>query len=376
MNSGKKFRYSRALVLVAILYSVHAKISPGQLVNNAGANQTDQHSAGPGSTAGQETVPQDAKEFLLSAAHANGLEAPGLKPWHILATFDKFDEDGDNVDSGTYEESWISERQYRVTYTSNSFTQTDVATEAGLYRTGNEKWPPELQTRVRDEFVRPMFRELDLQFAKPERKMRDFGKTQLPCVMLRGTGGNMIVSDNGLAAFCFEPNSLILRYSKGGMAPGTVWDQIGYDKIVRFQNRYVANEIQVMRGGKPYLKLHLKKLESISQPNSADFTAPPTATRIDDKPIVLDNGMLNLDYLVHQELPQYPKSIRPPGGEAVMKYKINKDGRVTEAQFVEGNSQMQKGLEQALRKFVYRPFLVRGEPVEVDVTQKFIYEVH
>jgi hypothetical protein len=55
MNSGKKFRYSRALVLVAILYSVHAKISPGQLVNNAGANQTDQHSAGPGSTAGQET---------------------------------------------------------------------------------------------------------------------------------------------------------------------------------------------------------------------------------------------------------------------------------------------------------------------------------
>jgi len=59
-----------------------------------------------------------------------------------------------------------------------------------------------------------------------------------------------------------------------------------------------------------------------------------------------------------------------------MKYKINKDGRVTEAQFVEGNSQMQKGLEQALRKFVYRPFLVRGEPVEVDVTQKFIYEVH
>jgi len=44
-------------------------------------------------------------------------------------------------------------------------------------------------------------------------------------------------------------------------------------------------------------------------------------------------------------------------------------------QFVEGNSQMQKGLEEALKKFVYRPFLVRGEPVEVEVKQKFVYEI-
>jgi TonB family protein len=74
-------------------------------------------------------------------------------------------------------------------------------------------------------------------------------------------------------------------------------------------------------------------------------------------------------------LPQYPKSIRPPGGEAVVEYRINKEGRVTAVQFVEGNSQMQKGLEEALKKFVYRPFLVRGEPVEVEVKQKFVYEI-
>jgi hypothetical protein len=204
--------------------------------------------------------------------------------------------------------------------------------------------------------------------------MGDFGKTQLPCVMLRGTGGNMIASDNGLAAFCFALNSLILRYSKGGMGTGTIWDQVVYDRIVRFQNRYVASEIQVMRTGKPYLKPHLEKLESLLLPNPADLIPAPTVIRIDDKPIVLDTGTLNLDYLIHQEFSQYPKSM--PGGEATMKYKVNKEGRVTAVQFVQGNSQMQKGLEQALAKPGYRPFLVRGEPVEVEATQKFVYELH
>jgi hypothetical protein len=59
-----------------------------------------------------------------------------------------------------------------------------------------------------------------------------------------------------------------------------------------------------------------------------------------------------------------------------MKYRINKDGHVTAVQFVEGTTEMQKGLEESLKKFVYRPFLLRGEPVEIEVKQKFIYEVH
>ena len=118
-----------------------------------------------------------------------------------------------------------------------------------------------------------MFREMNLQYAKAEKKTRDFGKVQLPCVLLRGTGGGMIVSDNGLAGFCFERDSLMLRYSKGGMALGTVWDQIAYDKIVRFQGRYIAGDVRVMRGGKSYLKLHLEKLEPIAEGSAMDFTA-------------------------------------------------------------------------------------------------------
>jgi hypothetical protein len=363
----------RTIAYVAISYSLISVVS-GQELRPAKptAPQTEQSSE---LARARDLVPQDPRELLLAAANINGLDAPGLKSWHILVSYDKFDEDGDNVDSGKYEEYWITPRQYRLSYTSHDFTQTDFATENGLFRTGDDRWPGELQTRVRDEFVRPMFRELNLQFAKPEKKMREFGKVQLPCVILRATTGNMTISDNGLAAFCFEPNSLILRYSKGGMAPGTVWDQIEYNRIVRFQGRYIASDVQVVRGGKPFLKLHLEKLESITQPIPQNFTPPSTATVIDVNQISVDGRVLTLDYLIHEELPQYPGSIRAPGAEATMKYKINKEGRVEAMQFVEGNSQMQKGLEQALKKFVYRPFFVRGEPVELHVTQKFVYTV-
>jgi len=381
MEFAKYRQHAFALAAVAAFVLVVAAFSRSRsLPINPTSGQTGQTPALPATSSDQtvprEVVPRDPKELLLAAAQVNGLEAPGLKPWHILVSYDKFDRDGDNVDSGTYEEFWVGASQYRLTYTSHDFTQTDFATENGLFRTGNDKWPGELQTRVRDEFVRPMFREMDFDYSKPEREKRDFGKVKLPCVMLRRPEtGYMTVAGGARAGFCFEPDSLILRYSKGGMGRSTIWDQTLYSRIMQFQDRYVAGDVEVTQGGKPYLKLHLEKLESIPSPNPTDFIPPPTAVAIDSKPIIPDSRVLMLDYLVHEELPQYPKSIRPPGGEAVVEYRINKEGRVTAVQFVEGNSQMQKGLEEALKKFVYRPFLVRGEPVEVEVKQKFVYEI-
>lgn len=378
MDLPRSRQLARLFASITLFCIAVPAFSASQLANPASpqAGQTAVTSSRPEPSPTSQVVPKDARELLLAAAQVNGLDAPGLKPWHILVSYDKFDEDGDNVDSGTYEEFWLGTNQYRIAYTSHDFTQTEIATEKGLYRSGDDKWPGALQIRVRDEFVRPMFREMNLQYAKLEKIERSFGKAQLPCVMFRGTDGNMIVSDNGLAAFCFEPDTLMLRYSKGGMALGTVWDQIVYDRIVRFQGRYVARDVQVTRAGKPYLKLHLEKLESITQPDPANFTPPLTALAVDEKLISPDSAVLMLDYLIHEELPKYPKSIRPPGGEAVMKYRINKDGHVTAVQFVEGTTEMQKGLEESLKKFVYRPFLLRGEPVEIEVKQKFIYEVH
>lgn len=353
---------------------------PQSLQTNPTSSQTGQIPAPPVGASDQTltapVVPQDPKDLLVAAAKANGLDAPGLRPWHILVSYDKFDEDGDNVDSGTYEEYWAGPKQYRLSYSSPDFTQTDVATDRGLYREGADKWPGELQMRVRDEFVRPMFREMDLLYGKPEKKVRDFGNMQLPCVTLRRSDTvTKIVSESGLAAFCFEPDSLMLRYSKGGMAASTVLDQTVYAKILRFQGQYVAKDVQVTRGGKLFLKLQLEKLELIAQLGTADFTPPKDAVAVAEQRVVLDPRPLELDYLLHREWTQYPKSLYARGGRALMKFVIGKDGHVTECRFVEGTPEMKKTLQEAIKKNVYRPFLVRGEPVEVEVTQEYFFKV-
>jgi hypothetical protein len=380
MNFDKCLHRANACAAVmiscfALLIFLNPPLAVSQTVTTEDGQKADTTSASHVQAAAGQTIPQDAKEFLVAAQKVNGLEGSGLKPWHVLVSYDKFDEDGDNVDSGTYEEWWVGPKQYRLTYTGPTFTQTAIASDKGLYRIGNSKWPGELQVRARDEFVRPMFREMDLQYGKPESKMRTFGNTQLPCVLIRSTEGMRIVSDTGVAGFCFEPNSLMLRYSRGGMSPITVWDQTVYDKIVRFQDRYIAKDIRITRGGKLYLQLDLEKLESITQITAADFAPPADAVPVDEKNISADPSVLLLDYLLHREMPQYPRTIRAPGGEATMKFTITKDGHVSGIQFVDGTAEMRKGLEESLKKYVYRPFLVRGEPVELQVQQKFIYTV-
>lgn len=374
-----KRRYS-PILLVMLCFSAAAAPSKSWPILSAASLRQDKQTSGAASTTTQTPsdlpIPEKASDILSSAAQVNGLDAAGLKPWHIVVGYDVFDDDGDNVGDGRYEEFWVGPKQYRIIYTSKDFTQTDVATDHGLYRSGNQAWPGELQTRVRDEFVRPMFREMNIAYGKLEKTSLDFGQMKLPCVQFRRTEASpfIVISPYGSPAFCFGPNSLMLRYIKGGTSPITVGNKILYQKIVRFQNRFVPSEVQVMRVGKKFLEMRLQTLESIPDVASVDFTPAQNATLVGGK-ITIDSEVMLLDYLLHMENPKYPQ-VPGKSGTASIKVVVRKDGHVATVQFLDGPPEMRKPLENALPKFVYRPFLVMGEPVEVETTESFQYETH
>src|SRR5467141_3375098 len=52
----------------------------------------------------------DLPNWLTKQAALNGLQSTDLRPWHIVVTYDQFDEDGDNVHSGVYEEYWAGRK--------------------------------------------------------------------------------------------------------------------------------------------------------------------------------------------------------------------------------------------------------------------------
>lgn len=216
----------------------------------------------------QATVDINLQTWLDKEVALNGLQSTDLHPWHIAVTYDQFDEDGDNVHSGTYEEFWAGPEEYKRIYKSDNFNQTDYATGRGLYRSGDQRWPNPAESQVQGEIIAPFSYATTLQGFRGRSVQRTFNGYNLQCVLIEKS--SMKLSDP--TQYCFEPDSSTLRYSRG-----SGWFQTAYNRIVSFQGRNVAQDVDVTDGGKPYLKLRVKTIELISQVNETDFSPSPHA---------------------------------------------------------------------------------------------------
>lgn len=73
--------------------------------------------------AGTHSMSSDAGDLLnwvRKEAASNGLESTDLHPWHVVTAYDQFDEDGDNVHSGVYEEYGAGPKKYKRAYKSDN----------------------------------------------------------------------------------------------------------------------------------------------------------------------------------------------------------------------------------------------------------------
>ncbi len=281
----------------------------------------------------------------------------GSQAWHIKITYDHFDSDGDNDSSGNYEEWWASPSKYKRIYSSENSTQTEVATRAGLFLSGNQKWPGQVETDVRQTITEPLHRAAmalggDTAYDRSEWHS---GNETLPCIALRKTDLTVTMNfEIGFPKFCFGPDLPIVRYSSGlGM-------ETFYESIATHEGRYVAKAAKVIRGGRSYLDIQVEELETITEIKAADFAAPADAIRVGDT-IEIPSGELS-DYIVKQ--PAYDR-LSQSEGTAVVQLLIGKDGHVKDANAIRGPAKLQKAGEKAARTIEFRPFLVLGVPVEV-----------
>jgi hypothetical protein len=299
--------------------------------------------------AGADAV--DLPNWLSKEAALNGLQSTDLLPWHIVVTYDQFDEDGDNVHSGVYEEYWAAAKKYKRIYKSDNFNQTDYATDKGLYRLGDQQWPDRAQSQVRAEVIAPFSYAATLQGFHGRNVKRTFSGYELQCVLIERDSG---ISDP--SPYCFEPNSSVLRYSRG-----YGWFQTVYNRIVPFQGRNLAQEVDVTDGGKPYLKLRVETIELISSVDEAAFIPPPDAVgplgdRIAGVPLMPTKT----------SFPQWPASLRGQHFTVAVEIVIGKDGHVVSAHGVSGPSEGYKACEDSLRKWVFPRYFVLDKPVEVE----------
>lgn len=303
---------------------------------------------------GKHSVSADAVDlttWLSKEAALNGLHSADLQPWHIVVTYDQFDEDGDNVHSGVYEEYWAGAKKYKRIYKSDNLNETDYATEKGLYRLGDQQWPDRAQLQVRSEIVDPFSYAATLVGFHGRTVERTFSGYQLQCVLLEKDS-----EISNPTQYCFEPDGSVLRYSKG-----FGWFQTVYNDIAPFQGRSLAQAVEVTDGGKPYLKLRVATIELISHVDDADFVPPPTAIGpLGDRvsgvhPVPIKRGF-----------PQWPASLRSQHFTVTAEVVIGKDGHVVSVHAVSGPTEGYKACEDSARKWVFKPYLILDKPVEVE----------
>jgi len=337
-----------------------------------GSIHTDATTSGEGVTFSREAPKpvknsDEASAFLLQALAMNGVDAPNATPWHALLTYDVFDEDGDNSHSGTIEVFSVNAKKYRRMFQSDTRTLeshplTEVAAGAQLYRVGDQGWPTAVELQVIRETLGPWDEAaITSPKAMPDRIEWKVGKTRLSCVIIRKRDAT--VSDNGLPKFCFDPGTQVLRFTRG-----SGWDETVYNNISQFQNRSVASDVEVTHSGKPYLTIHLAKIETLTQVDDSLFAPPAGSPGPIGGRVTVPGGVLIPKYLLSQVMPKYPRGAR---GKLTVKFVVGKDGHVIEAHALDGPDELRKPVEDAVSKWQFRPYLLLDQPVEVETNMSF-----
>jgi hypothetical protein len=206
---------------------------------------------------------QEPASLVARAAEMNGLGAPGAHPWHVQATYEMFDGDGKPIGTGTYEEWWAGPKKNKRIYRSTGFTQTVYATSSGLLRRDNPANPRIAELEVRHNLLRPIDEPTLENYAFKIHETLQ-GETHLHCVELGRKGWVP-------HTYCFGGDLPVLRAT---VSLGGAFQTI-YNDVFAFDGRFVARDIRMVSGLKPFIHIHVEKIEALDTINDADFRPSP-----------------------------------------------------------------------------------------------------
>ena len=103
---------------------------------------------------------------------------------------------------------------------------------------------------------------------------------------------------------------------------------------------------------------------------------PANVPRPDSKPVIIPQDMA-VGMLIHKVDPEYPKIAKAAriSGIVTLSAIISKTGEISGLHVECGPEMLQEPSIAAVREWKYRPYFLRGEPVEVQTTIKVIFEL-
>jgi hypothetical protein len=303
-------------------------------------------------------MPLDPKKLVALAAKFNGLNTPGLSPWHLKATFTRLDVMGNPIDHGTYEEFWASPTKRKHTFTSTTFTSTTYHDGRQVKSTGPYD-VPDLIGLMRRGFVDPLpgiKDSLTFSLIKPK---DNAGNDHLSCVALQFLSPFPPVQNTATiipelsSTLCFDADRPLLRVTADFFGL-----QILHNNVILFEGHYLPRDLLIVQSGKVELKAHIESIEELKTFNENDFVAPHDA--VNPKHFgILDLPQESVHKLLIRSVePEYPAGALAAHifGSVHVRATIGIDGKLRDLHVLDGPLQLQQAALDALAKYQFKTY--------------------
>ncbi|MGC1462849.1 MAG: energy transducer TonB [Terracidiphilus sp.] len=299
-----------------------------------------------------------------------------MKPWHLKATYQLYDQSGNPTEQGTCEYWWASPKVYRSTWTRPSATYSDWHTTDGnhsILATGEslKYFEKHLQQSMLSPIPYPFLR--DSASMQLDYRERSRNGTKFPCIsMTRVNQGEANVTLPNLAPlYCFDQRLPVLR--------ATIDDSVivnEFNNIAKIQGKFLAREILAFVEQHKMFAVQVESVDSMGASDSALIPDARATLVKTERADMTHLGSVAAGPPAKTQLPVYPELAMRihQNGKVILGGTIGVDGKVHDLDIIYGSSKsFADAALEAVSHWEYKPCLVNGEPIEVETTINVVF---
>jgi TonB family protein len=327
-------------------------------------------------------LPKDPRAIFEAAAPFYDFDSPELKPWHLKATYQIYDEKGTPSEQGTYEYWWASPKIYRSTWTRPgvSFSDWHTAEGTSLRQTSGS------HLKYFERTINSI-----LLFSLPGRAALESGRMklelnavptetgELACVssiqQWEQDGKLQTPSSSAADNNCFDPSTFALRISYFNSI------RKEFSQIVTTQGRYLPRNVVASYGKQRLFTVSVDSIDGLKPDDAA--LPPPLDAVLDDQASCQksESGSwppcdVKSRALVKRAVPSYPFMAKAAHeqGTVVLAGVIGTNGGIRDLEVLTSpSSRLSHSAMNAVEQWEYKPYMLNGKPVKVETTINVIY---